>query len=730
MLYKCKKCNKAFMSKTSLNKHVNGKSKCSKITIKLPEPSKEQKKIKKWVKNKHNIIVNAVAGSGKTTTILHIANSMKNKKILLITYNAKLKLETREKAVALGLENFEVHSYHSFCVKNYADDCFTDGGIIKFFKKEEIKKKLLKYDLLIIDEAQDMTPLYYRIISKGIKDINNKKLQLCVTGDKNQSIYDFNKADNRFIVLANKLYPQVKGTWKSCKLSCNFRTTKQIASFINVCALRENRLVAIKDGEKVKYIICDAFDKKLIFDEIKECLTKYKVEDIFIIAPSVKAETTPVRQCANYLSSKNIDVYVPSSDDEKIDTDLTKGKIVFSTYHQVKGLERKVILLFGFDASFFKYFERNKPQNICPNIIYVALTRAIEYMIIFHHYKHDYLPFVNKEQLKTHAIFIQDKTIDSNCVNKESTNIGVTKLTRHLPSDVLYDCRDMLKYKLVQKKGKNIKIKSKVFQSNGKCEAVSDITGIAIPAFYEYITTNKMTIHDKLPYEKVKKVFTCFPNNSYADYFNLSENNLNIERLLQFSNMYCCYRSGYIYKAIQIKKYDWLTKENLVDCLKRVKKYISMNAIYEESIQYHSKKYLRVIEGQIDCYDEGILWEFKCVGQLVPEHYIQLAIYAFIHRTQYIKKFYDVLDKLKRKIDYDEFVQIDKELDEILKRINCKYYLMNILTNEIYELNYQKSQVERMIKLIFKTKFGDNNDQTTNKQFINNMLNLASTYRD
>ena len=48
------------------------------------KPSDEQKIIIDAVSNNKNVIVNAVAGSGKTTTLLFIAQQNKNKKILQI----------------------------------------------------------------------------------------------------------------------------------------------------------------------------------------------------------------------------------------------------------------------------------------------------------------------------------------------------------------------------------------------------------------------------------------------------------------------------------------------------------------------------------------------------------------------------------------------------------------------------------------------------------------------
>jgi superfamily I DNA and RNA helicase len=74
-------------------------------TYALSPISKEQHDILELVRIGGNINIDAVAGSGKTTTSLYIAKNNPHRQILLLTYNAKLKLETREKAKQLGLSN-------------------------------------------------------------------------------------------------------------------------------------------------------------------------------------------------------------------------------------------------------------------------------------------------------------------------------------------------------------------------------------------------------------------------------------------------------------------------------------------------------------------------------------------------------------------------------------------------------------------------------------------------
>ena len=55
---------------------------------------------------------------------------------------------------------------------------------------------------------------------------------------------------------------------------------------------------------------------------------------------------------------------------------MIEGKVVFSTFHSVKGRQRKYVFVVGFDHSYFKFYGRNLPKDVCPNTIYVACTRS------------------------------------------------------------------------------------------------------------------------------------------------------------------------------------------------------------------------------------------------------------------------------------------------------------------------------------------------------------------
>lgn len=163
-------------------------------TLILPPPSDEQKVILNALNRGENVIVNAVAGAGKTTTSLLIAQHYKsiNKRILLLTYNANLKSEARRKAKLLDLDNvMESHSYHSFCNKYYGK-CYNDDMLKPIICSDTPPiRSICHYDIIIVDEAQDMMPFLYAVVRKILRDINATAYspQFNITGDWRQCIF-------------------------------------------------------------------------------------------------------------------------------------------------------------------------------------------------------------------------------------------------------------------------------------------------------------------------------------------------------------------------------------------------------------------------------------------------------------------------------------------------------------------------------------------------------------
>ena len=75
------------------------------------------------------------------------------------------------------------------------------------------------------------------------------------------------------------------------------------------------------------------------FIEVRKYLNLgYKPEEIFILALSIKNKKLLVRNLENSIKRYmvNIPIYVSLSDEEKLNSDILKNKLVFSTFHQAK----------------------------------------------------------------------------------------------------------------------------------------------------------------------------------------------------------------------------------------------------------------------------------------------------------------------------------------------------------------------------------------------------------
>lgn len=684
--------NSCFIDNISLNQLIIKNDNSISNNYTLNEASSEQLSIINNLST-HNIFVDSCAGAGKTTTVLHVGRRYKEHNILLLTYNAKLKLETRDKINKLSLSNVEAHSYHSFCVKYYDNTCYTDKPLKELLLKKKNPLKKFKYTMIILDEAQDITPLYYSLICKIFAD-NDMDFcsRILVLGDKYQSIYGFNKANYRYLTFSEQLYNFNAFNWQKKTLNITYRIHKENVRFINKCMLSNDRIVAIKSGLVPRYLICDCYNTNINYKPYKELIYYLKkgfgYNEIFILAPSVKSEQSPIRILANCLSRANIPIFVPHNDEEKLDSQILENKIVFATYHQTKGLERKVVIIFNFDSSYFKYYNRNCDPNICPNELYVAVTRSIERLTLIHHNTNNYLQFLNENNLSEYCDCDIENFNIYNCPSlSRTTNLHVIDLTRHLSMEIIEKATSFFTTHIINKSGSLINIPIKTKQGN-LWENVSDINGIAIPAYFELKNNNKMRISECICRKKADNNYMFLNDSSDDDdesddiIKNISIETITPELLLQVANKWNSEVSGYIFKLKQIKNYNWLSEENLEMACSRIKKYISNNSLFEVfyNIENKPELYDKKILGIIDCIDDTKIWEFKCVKELNHIHQIQLAIYMYM-----------VLMK-NEKIGYT-------------------FYLFNILNENIIEIKSDLQQLKSMIKfLIYEKYFAENTD--------------------
>lgn len=699
---------------------------------KLHPPSEEQQLIIETLNNK-NIKADCVAGSGKTTSVLHICKTYSKSQVLLMTYNKKLKKETREKIIKYKINNCEVHTYHSFCKKYYGESEFTDICMYNVINNKTTPIISYSYDIIVFDEAQDMKKLYYEFSQKAISDNSNDNIKICIFGDVKQEIYGFSGADYRYLSLSEYIYNN-KYKWRECKLTKSYRVTNQIANFINKCLLGEERIKAVKDGPKPKYFVCDVFSKtesNVGYTQILRLLTKYSPENIFILAPSVKMgdNDSPVRILANLLSDNKIPIYVPLSDDGPIDDDIVKKKIVFCTFHQSKGLEREAVIIFNFDSSYFHFFnvDKNIDRSVCPNIFYVALTRCMEELVLLHGHENAPIDFLTKNQELINEYLEYNNSCFSSTPpikSQKIKNISVTNFIKNISSYKILEYKQLVNIKdtanHINNTDSNVTIKftNKIFQ-NDMYENVSDINAIAIMSYNEYVITKHMTIYEEMVRDHNRMNSLKIKNS--LDKF-IRKPNFTIRDITELSNIYIAYRSGYIYKIRQITNHNWITESEMSIACERfndviyVKNKITSDDMFYEIPVCTILHGMYEIAGAIDAIDtfNFIVYEFKCVEMIQDEHFIQLIIYSNLlnsildeYEHIYIKnKMKDSLFYTSKHLYQITTHKIYNKIDILYKnRDKLRYILWNILDNKMYEIDIKKEASQIIVNDIYNEKF-------------------------
>ena len=364
--------------------------------------------------------------------------------------------------------------------------------------------------MIVLDECQDMTLLYFQLMTKFIKDLNTN-IQLLILGDYMQGLYDFKGADIRFLTLADKVWDGLtyltQPGFQKRTMKMSFRITNQMRSFVNDVMLGEDRMNACRDGNVVTYIRNSRSNiSKVVYAEILKLIENgVNPSEIFVLGGSIKGANSNIRRLENTLVEKNIPCHVPMLEGEKMDDRVIDGKIVFSTFHSVKGRQRKYVFVVGFDNAYFRFNARNLPRNICPNTLYVAATRATEglYLLESDNYSTDRpLEFLKKTHIEMkkcnyiafkghHQSIFQDEDIsDLNNSAVKKHIITPTELVKFISESVIETISPIIDRIFIKETDEPdiIDIPSIIETKRGFVEEVSDLNGIAIPCiYYDYL---------------------------------------------------------------------------------------------------------------------------------------------------------------------------------------------------------------------------------------------------
>lgn len=189
-----------------------------------------------------HFVVQARAGSGKTFVALNIASELHSRtlrKTLLATYSSPLRADVTERCIREGRgHTILVDTFHTLVTTVFgAPVCRDDTGIQDFLSRHPVEAPFrCDFGCLIVDEVQDMVPLYADIVKLVLETARRHRipLKLVFMGDFFQSIFWYRQPPGSS---ASKymLFPEAEfgGQWLTLYMNTAFRTPPQIVEWIN-----------------------------------------------------------------------------------------------------------------------------------------------------------------------------------------------------------------------------------------------------------------------------------------------------------------------------------------------------------------------------------------------------------------------------------------------------------------------------------------------------------------
>lgn len=700
-------------------------------------PSDEQNKIIESIKLGKNVIVDACAGSGKSTTILSCSYMFPHLRFMQLTFNKQLQTEVQQSIQEKELQNISVHTYHGLAVKYYSTDCYNDTGIRRILReKVNPQIEIPNFDVIVIDEVQDMTLLYFHLIWHFLT-YYKKQVQIFILGDEKQALYGFKGADSRFLTLGDicwKKLPNLKNKeFVRHTLKMSYRITDPMCDFLNKVMLGYDRVQSCKPGLPVVYIRRSIYNKITglitLFNMINTLIEYYsaKYDDFFILSKSVKSSSKIIRMLENILVEKNIPCYVPTSDNkDDLDSRVINNKIVFSTFHASKGRQRPYVIVLGFDDSHFSYFAKDKDSSICPNELYVACTRATKKLFLWENDSKysciiPFLKYNHNELRKSSFVSFNGIPSGKKSIKQEiegqtpqKHHIHPTELIKFLSEKTLDIITPIVEkiYKTISGPEMSIDIPSVQETLSGHCEDVSDLNGIVIPLiFFDRLRSYYEPVLQNIVIQNMKDV----PEDEHLflkdAVLSMPTECKTIQEYLYMANLSSA-TQDFLYSRFKQLSYDdcnWIKEsvlEESIQNLNFVLKKQCKKGWKSEQYIIHSNddashfnidsilsKFCEAsmvyrFTARVDLITQNSIWELKCTNQITMEHKLQLILYAWLHQNSSFK------EEKKR------------------------YYLFNIKTREHLELRSNIKELTFIVTEIIKNKYCQHYEMS-DEEFIN-----------
>lgn len=278
---------------------------------------------------------------------------------------------------------------------------------------------------------------------------------------------------------------------------------------------------------------------------------------------------------------------------------------MFSTFHSSKGRQRPYVFVLGFDNDYYKRFARNESDTSkCPNVFYVATTRASYKLFVVEFENNRYSRPLNFLKMNHHEMsrtdFIDFKGVPRKIFETEPDNkdedliktrrIRGSELVNFIPDPIIEEISPIIER--IFKPGSPIsnliselEIPNIIQTQQGLFEGVSDLNGIAIPCMFYDQLYNEFTPEKENPgnilFNRIHMLLLESKEDEHTYIRNFVDKLPNpcktIEDYLFLANVLSSIEENLNYRLKQIDEndYDWLSDELIDTCLKRYKGVIS-----------------------------------------------------------------------------------------------------------------------------------------------------------
>jgi DNA helicase IV len=329
--------------------------------------SEEQKGIVRRIsREQKNLFVEGPPGSGKTLISLYTLRDMVESgtiKPLLLMYNHSLYgyLKTAMRELEIS-DNITIATKDKF----FWDLAYENGierkqGGSYADKYNHLLNKLLNcnlrknYDVTVVDEVQDLTPLEWKLVKRISKRITS-------LGDFNQGVYETS--------LTRK---EIVGQDIMERLTKIFRFHKNIAKIASLFSRTNDDLEAkvTKLSQTQPQII--EVTKANEFAKVKEILSSLKNmrQRIGVICP----DREELKSLSEYLSNNSLSHNYYTNNKDLRDHDFVSSKPLLITSYSCKGLEFEHVVLFGFNNS-SDMISKLRREDRLKDVLYVSITRT------------------------------------------------------------------------------------------------------------------------------------------------------------------------------------------------------------------------------------------------------------------------------------------------------------------------------------------------------------------